>query len=104
MLKIIIESEKTFLLQACSEIEAYTRGRAEVLKELKKLPLSARATEIIFKNNNVIDEEYSKVTLKSIIELLIPTKDNLISNKEIENLRREYFPTGTIRNYKRSVA
>lgn len=104
MLKIIIESEKTFLLQACSEIEAYTRGREELLKELKNLPFSTKATEIIFKNNNFIDDEYSKITLKSIIELLIPTKDKLISNKEIEDIRKEYFPTGRIRNYIRSFA
>ena len=104
MLKIIIESEKTFAVEACSEIEAYTRGRSEILKELKKLPFSARATEVVFKNNDVVDEKYSKITLKSIIELLVPSKDKLISNKEIENIRREYFPTGTIKNFRRSFA
>lgn len=57
MLKIIIESEKTFAVEACSEIEAYTRGRSEILKELKNFlflqeqqKLCLKTTMLLMKN------------------------------------------------------
>ena len=95
-MKITLRIPKKYIVEAATEIEAYTKAREEIAKEIKKQKLDVNIEEVRLVRFSDVDEDYKRISVAAIVSLIVPRENGLISLSDVHKLVEDNFPNANI--------